>query len=383
MPVYKDKKTNKWYYEFSYKTISGEMRRRKKRGFSLKSEAKEAEALEKIKLKNAPTSALTFGQLYNLYLEAKTPEWLPGTERKFKNSIETHVLPYFKDIRIDKITTKDVENWKTALYNKTTPTGGYYKAITLNRIRRDFSSLFNYAINHQYIAFNPVRAVKAFKDPMGEERTLEKQIWTPEEFNRFIAVVDDEMWRVFFTFLWSTGVRIGEAQGVMFKDIDLNEKTVSINKSIDTKQKGKTYVINPPKTKKSRVLELPDSFLNMLKPYYENASKLAEWHEDRFLFGFFKPLPNSTIDKARNKYIDLSGVKRISSHCFRHSHASYLLSNGIDIKSVSERLGHKDVQETLNTYVHVLPSNKSKILNLLDESLKIYANSTPGKAKPA
>lgn len=382
MPVYKDNSTGKWYYEFSYKTISGETRRRKKRGFALKSEAKEAEALEKIRLRESPPSALTFGQLYELFLEAKSPEWLPGTKRRIVNAINRHVMPRFKDIRIDKITTKDIEDWKIELYNKTI-NGQRYKVDTLNGIKKTFSSVFNYAINHQFVSFNPVRAVTPFKDPLSSEAVHEKQVWSPQEFDRFINVVEDEKWRLFFTFLWVSGVRIGEAQGVMFKDINFENNTVSINKSIDTKQKGKLYVINPTKTKKTRILELPDTFMSALKPYFEKMKQMDEWRPDRFLFGFYRPLPNSTIDKNREGYIQLAGVKRISSHCFRHSHATYLLSNGIDIKSVSERLGHKDVEETLNTYVHVLPSNKSKILNLLNESLKNYANLTPVNQKPA
>lgn len=386
MPVYKDKKTGKWYYEFTYKTITGENKRRKKRGFDLKSDAKEAEALEKIKLKDAPPSSLTFGQLYQLYLEAKTPEWLAGTERKLRDHIELHVLPVFKDIRLDKITTKQIENWKIDMYKKThhAPDGPKkYKASTLNSIRRDFSTIFNYAINHKIISFNAVRAVTGFKNPMSEDVDMEKQVWSPEEFQQFISVVDDEKWHIFFTFLWVTGVRIGEAQGVMFRDIDFESNTVRISKSIDTKQKGKPYVINPTKTKKTRVLELPGEFIAMLKPYYDKWAQMDTWNPDRFLFGFEKPLPNTTIDKTRESYIKLAGVKRISSHCFRHSHATYLLSNGVDIKSVSERLGHKDVEETLNTYVHVLPNNRDKILNLVDKTLKNCANFTPVTKEPA
>lgn len=388
MAVYKDKKTNKWYYEFSYKTVSGEMKRRKKRGFELKSEAKEAEAMERIRLKDAPPSTMTFGQLYNLYLEAKKPEWLPGTERKLRDHIELHVLPVFRDFVLDKITTKDIENWKIDMYNKTYVKSKSakkaeqeepqkYKAGTLNSIRRDFSSVFNYAINHRFITFNPVRAVIAFKDPQGNENQTEKPVWSPEEFNQFIDVVDNEAWMVFFSFLWVSGVRIGEAQGVMFKDIDFKNNTVTISRSIDTKQKGKAYCINPTKTKRTRVLELPVTYMDMLSPYYHRCKQMDSWRPDCFLFGFNKPLANTTIDKARERYIKLAGVKRISSHCFRHSHATYLLTSGIDIKSVSERLGHKDVKETLNTYAHVLRGNKSKILNLLDKSLKNCANFTP------
>lgn len=382
MPVYRDSKTNKWYYEFNYKTASGESKRRKKRGFEKKIDAKDAEAAEKIKLKDAPPSKLTFSQLYNLYVEAKTHEWLPGTERKLRGHIEQHVLPVFRDVPLEKITTKSVEDWKTSMYNKT-HSGKKYKVSTLNGIRKDFSAIINYAINHRFVTFNPVRAVTSFKDPQSSEVDIEKQVWSPEEYAQFMSVVDNNKWYVFFSFLWSTGVRIGEAQGVMYRDINFKNKTVTICKSIDTKQKGIPYVINPTKTKKTRILELPSKFIELLKPYYESGKNIDGWSNDKFLFGFDRPLPNSTIDKARNNYIELSGVKKISSHCFRHSHATYLLSNGIDIKSVSERLGHKDVQETLNTYVHVLPNNKSKIIDLMDKSFENYSNFTPQEKETA
>ena len=380
MPVYKDKKSGKWYYEFSYQTITGETRRRKKRGFELKKDAKDAEALEKIKLKDAPPSSMTFGQLYEIYLEAKHHEWLPGSESSVRDHIDIHVMPTFSEMRIDEITTKQIESWKLDMYSKERETSKgpqQYAITTLNNIRRDFSAVFNYAINHQLLQFNPVKAVPGFKDPNIMEESIEKQIWTPEEFSQFMDVVDSEIWYVFFAFLWVTGVRIGEAQGIMYRDIDFKNNRVVICKSIYTKQKGKSYVINPTKTKKTRIIELPGDFVELLKPYFERGTKIDGWTADKFLFGFDRPLPNSTIDRARNKYIELAGVKIISSHGFRHSHATYLLANGIDIKSVSQRLGHKDVHETLNTYVHVLPVNKSRILGLVSESLKICANFTP------
>lgn len=155
-----------------------------------------------------------------------------------------------KDFRIDKITTKHIEDWKTSLYSKVKDDGQKLSISTLNRIRRRFSSVFNYAVNHQFIAFNPVKAVTGFKDPMSGDTTREKQVWSPEEFQQFISVVDDEKWHIFFTFLWVTGVRIGEAQGIMFRDIDFESNTVRISKSIDTKQKASRMSLTQPKLRK-------------------------------------------------------------------------------------------------------------------------------------
>ena len=370
MGIYKDKISKKWYYEFSYKTSTGERKRRKQRGFDLKKEAVEAENYEKVKLKETPPSKITFSQLYKLYTEAKSPEWLPGTERKFETAMRLHILPFFQEMKIDDIASKDIEDWKTAMYDKLTDDGTKYHPKTLNRFKGDLNALFNYAVNHRFINFNPARVVSSFKNPAMIQRP-EKEVWSDDEFKAFISVVDDERWRLFFLFMWCTGVRIGEMQGIMFEDIDFENKTVRINKSIDTKQAGQRYVINPTKTKKVRVLELPESFLKELKPYYEYQKQYNGWNKKRFLFGFENPMSNTTVDVARGKYIALAKVKYISSHCFRHSHATMLLSNGVDIKSVSERLGHKDVAETLNTYAHVLPNNRDKILNLITKSIKV------------
>jgi integrase len=368
MSVRQDKKTKKWYYEFYYKTTTGETKRRKQRGFDLKKEAAEAEAYEKVKLNETPPAKMPFRDLYKMYTEAKTPEWLPGTKNKFETAIKLHILPYFGNFELDKITPRDIENWKILMYNKKTKEGTPYSAESLNRFRGNLAALMNYAQNRQFIAFNPIKAVPSFKNPAKME-TTEKQVWDETEFKTFISAVDNEQWKLFFTFLWCTGTRIGEAQGVMFKDINLTEKSVTISKSIDTQQKGKLYVINPTKTKKPRTIELPETYIEILNPHIEKQKKLPKFKETNFLFGYTRPLPKTTIDKARTDYIKQSGVKYISSHCFRHSHATYLLSNGVDVKSVSERLGHKDVAETLNTYAHVLPNSRDKIIKLLNPTI--------------
>ena len=86
-----------------------------------------------------------------------------------------------------------------------------------------------------------------------------------------------------------------------------------------------------------------------------------------FIFGGLNPLAPSTIGRKKNKYCDIANVKKIRIHDFRHSHASLLLSMNVPITVISERLGHSDINMTLNTYSHMIPKDEDKAVNILNQ----------------
>ena len=88
--------------------------------------------------------------------------------------------------------------------------------------------------------------------------------------------------------------------------------------------------------------------------------------EEDFVFAGDLPLAHSSLQRAFDKGIQKSNVKRIRIHDLRHSHASILIGKGLDVVSVAKRLGHSNIEETLNTYSHFLPQNKEKILQAID-----------------
>ena len=86
------------------------------------------------------------------------------------------------------------------------------------------------------------------------------------------------------------------------------------------------------------------------------------------MFGNLKPLSSTTITREKDRAIKKSGVKRISIHDFRHSHASNLIANGINIVAVSKRLGHSNVEMTLRVYTHLIKTTEDQLLSYIDES---------------
>ena len=85
--------------------------------------------------------------------------------------------------------------------------------------------------------------------------------------------------------------------------------------------------------------------------------------EDARLF----PIVARTLQKKMKRYMEKSGVKMIRVHSIRHSHVAYLIHQGVDPLIIKERLGHKDIKMTLNTYGHLYPSQQKKIADMLDE----------------
>ena len=128
------------------------------------------------------------------------------------------------------------------------------------------------------------------------------------------------------------------------------------------------HIINTPKTNKSiRQVKLDDELISKLNELKEFYKGFVDFNDDWFIFGWLNPLSPSTIGRKKDKYCKLAEVKKIRIHDFRHSHASLLLSMNVPITVISERLGHSDINMTLNTYSHMIPKDEDKAVNILNQ----------------
>ena len=88
-------------------------------------------------------------------------------------------------------------------------------------------------------------------------------------------------------------------------------------------------------------------------------------------FGRLKPLPQTSIDRVKDNAIKEAKVPRIRIHDFRHSHASNLIANGVNIVAVSKRLGHSDINMTLKIYTHLIQKSDDELVNFINDSSQI------------
>lgn len=162
----------------------------------------------------------------------------------------------------------------------------------------------------------------------------------------------------FFLILLKTGLRYAEILGITLEDIDFENKTISINKTLDYKNHGgdRDFARRFKTTKnKYSVRTIPVDEM-VLYLFHRNA-KGAD--KDESIFGSIKGFQyNSTLNKRLEWTCNLAGVPVMSVHGLRHEHATYLVSQGIDSRAVAERLGHVDDTVTREVYIHRLETEK-------------------------
>lgn len=342
-----------WSTRFRYIEDDGVEKQKRLSGFSTKKEAQDAVIKFQInhKMNNKKIKNLSFRQLYDEYETFLRTRTKASTHYDFVSKCKK-LLPFFEKYDVKKITPKIILDWQNTLekfsYN--------YKC----HIRTCLSGLLRYAekyydIPNQLVKVDNFRRVEPKK---------EIEIWTPEQFNKVMANVKKFEYKVFYTALFYTGARKGELLATFWDDWDLINKTLNIDKSISHKVTGGSWMITSPKNSSSvRKIKITDSLaelISQLKIIKQNNKTIG-----RFTFGDDKPLPETCICRYLTNAAKEADVPIIKIHNLRHSHASLLINQGVSIVAVAKRLGHSSIEQTLNTYAHMMPNEEDDLIKKL------------------
>ena len=330
-------------------TKDGKKLRGHKRGFPTKKAALAWIELQKSTV--IEDKPITLNELWQEYEKDQSVR-LKESTMVSKRYLIQKVLSEFGDTPVTEITPKTVIKWQTNLINIG------YAPTYLKAIQAQFSALINYGIRFHGVVENPILKAGSLGTTKPSE---EMRFWTPEEFSRFIWEVADKpaSYFGFYTLFW-TGIRLGELLALTPADFDFANRTLRINKSYQ-RINGRD-VITTPKTKKSiRTIPLPKFYCDKMQQYISGIYGLN--YDDR-IFSYTKHFYEHEIRRGVKK----SGVKRIRIHDLRHSHASLLISRlGASPQLVADRLGHENIQTTLNVYSHLYDDQPRKLADSLDE----------------
>lgn len=347
-----------WSTRFRILDMGGEKQKRLS-GFKTKKEAQQGyiDYLNEIRLRTAinPNEMIKFDVLFEEYKSFAKNQLKGSSYYDLCSKCNLHILPFFKEYYVQDITPKILLNWQNALTSKN------YSYKYKRNLRSYLKTILNYAEKYYHIE-NQLKSVDNFRNTKFDKEML---IWTPKEFNSFISKVDRKEYCAFFYALYYTGARKGEILGTTWKDWDLVNNTLNINKSITKKVYGKSWEITKPKNQSSiRKISIPPILVEVMKEF-----KFGNENNDLVFYGK-KPLADSNIQRIQEMACKLSNVKKIRIHDFRHSHASLLLSQGVSVVAVAKRLGHSNIEQTLNTYAHLMPQEDEILIEILQKSSK-------------
>ena len=205
MPAYKDSKTGTWFVKFYCKDWTGENKQIKKRGFATKREALDYERNYKIRQEN--NLDMTFGEFWKLYTEdvknyVKLNTWLTK-----EHIVDTKILPYFRNLKMNEITPGDVRKWQNEMVAFRNENGKSYSQTYKKTMHNILSTIFNHACRFYNLKSNPARQA----GNMGREEKKEMLFWTTEEYKKFSeAVIDKPVSFYAFEMLYWTGMRLGD-----------------------------------------------------------------------------------------------------------------------------------------------------------------------------
>ena len=304
-------------------------------------------------------------------------ELAPSTYKRYCRMLETRLLPYFGHFYINKIRPTDIMKFYDLLEKDTqlvrkkgnngTKTKKPLSGKTILEHHRLLRAMLHRAVYWQLIVSNPAERVQAPRAKKPKRRSYDDEQTKILLENLELLPNEDTKYKVAIILTVFTGVRLGELMGLEWQDVDFKNGIISINRSSQYLADMGVFT-KVPKTESSiREIAIPEFIISLLEEYnlwYEEQKSIYGelWtNSDRlFVQADGKPMHPSTISKWFVKYVGQIGLPVINFHGLRHTNASLLVAQNIDIAVISARLGHAQISTTLDFYVHPLLSHNRK-----------------------
>jgi integrase len=289
------------------------------------------------------------------------------TIETYESVVRRHLIPAFDKIPLQQLSAGHIQHY----YNTSE-----LASSTLEQHHAILHQALKVAtINERLLNVNPAEMV--VEKPVAE-KNFDMQVWDEEGVRRFLTVARDAGTEVeaFYTLAIETGMRKGELCGLMWDDVDINARRISVRRTL--LKAGPEPVLGVPKTGRGRAITISPQTASLLRKHQlrqkELKLSLGGAYKDRdFVFAKENGDPiqiNNFGQRSFANLIESAGVKKIRFHDLRHTCATLLLAKGVNPKIVQERLGHSDISMTLNRYSHVTPTMQDQAARLLGDALQ-------------
>jgi integrase len=271
------------------------------------------------------------------------------TFERYEQAVQIDLIPLLGDVKLREVSAPDVRYLKSTLLDagKAPGTASYVQGV--------LSTALNQAVADGLIHSNPCRLVKKAKDREKRMRPL-----TEEQAAALVTVVSGTRYEAFYMVASKLGPRQGELAGLFWTDFDLDSPrpTMTVQRSVDTHRAGSRW--GTTKTGEGRTIRLPGGVTESLRRHkiMQNAEQLAasSWEDPRLVF------PNqrggvhrrNSVMRLFHNHLEEAALPRIRFHDLRHTAATLMLKNGVDVSTAAHVLGPKDPAMTLRRYAHVL-----------------------------
>ncbi|TVX94637.1 tyrosine-type recombinase/integrase [Paenibacillus agilis] len=363
-----------WEYRYVYKDpITKKKREKSKRGFARKADAEN----DLVEFKRQLAIGI---EVIDMPLKDYLASWLndykKGTVRKntllsHQNNINTHIIPYFKNILLKEIKPIMYQKFINSLLENE------YSRRTVEIVHSTMHNDLEKAVTIGKLEKNPCNGVeiKGPRKKKGEIKFIDSDK-VPDLLKA--AYEYGYIYWIFIKVLLETGMRKGEAAALQWTDINLKEMTIDINKTLDFSADEDEELFGDTKTFNSpRIIKISQSLVNDLKDHikYQNRNKLNmndNYHHELNLVlcrdnGNF--MPKSSLFNAFERILKRADLPSVPIHGLRHTHAVIMLEAEVDMKYLQERLGHGSMRITSDVYLHISKKLEARNMDKYEDKL--------------
>lgn len=307
----------------------------------------------------------TVGQFLAAWLEDCAKEKLrPKTFASYADMVRLHVSPHIGRVPVQKLAPQHVQIWLNDLR------ASGLSARTCQYARAILRSSLAQALRWGIVSRNVATLVEAPRVTRHEIQPL-----TPDQARALLAAIRGHGLEALVTVALSLGLRQGEALGLRWDAVDFDAKLLHVRASLQRVDKC-WHLVEPKSARSRRTVALPDVAVSALRAHRvgqleERLASGSRWCEGGFVFTtrIGTPLEPSNVRKAFRGLLTKAGAPQIRFHDLRHTAATFLLAQGVDVRTIMETLGHSQISLTLNTYSHVLPVLQRDAANKMDSML--------------
>jgi integrase len=331
--------------------------------------------------------SITFEEFFYIWDEKyASKELAPKTYSRYIGILKSRILPYLGSFPLDKIKPTDLMNFYDMLENDT-----QIKRIAKNNGQRTLkplspktilehhrliSAMLQNAVYWQLLPSNPARRVKPPKT-----KKPKMEFFNDDECKVLIQSLmeltgSNLKYKAAILLDIFSGVRRGELIGLEWSDVDFKNETININKSTQYLPENGIFDKDTKTECSNRIVPIPNYITKTLleyKEWYDEQKDILgdKWINSNKLFiqDDGKPMYPDTIGKWFKPYIEKLGLPIIKFHGIRHTNATLMIANNVDIATVSARLGHASINTTIKYYVHPLEKNMKKAAYVLQDLL--------------
>lgn len=368
----KSRLSTRWYppHGWSQRAIDKEL---KKQEAAFEKAVKEGKILSKEEQKEQERlKALEYAQIKTLkqycesvYMPTITVNCAENTRSSYQGNLDKWIYPALGDFKITEITAAQID----ALFISMKSQGKGH--ATVIKVYNILFGIFKRAYKHDLIEKNPMDKVTRPEPRKDEVKKQEPESYTADEIITIWNSLEQESlkWRAYVRLLIDTGARRGEICGLQWKDVDFKENRITIAGNLCyTKAKG--VYLDTPKNGKIRTVDVDPAVMALLQQHRrEQIQKFLGpyvFTQDDYPDPMHPQSPTRYLKKFEKKY----GIPDLHPHKLRHSFASIAITNGADIASVSEKLGHSDKSVTLRMYTHADQESIKKTSDIFRKAIK-------------